>query len=108
MIPPTTTKDQAYNIQPNIPTGHSDTSDQDDFNKMALEEQIQQYDEECYNYFDDDDDDDEEIVIDFDMFGSDPTTDTNTHIQKMIEEEPNPCEATDTSIHTDTTNIEEA
>ena len=31
MIPTTTTKDQATNVPPDIPTGHSDTSNQDYF-----------------------------------------------------------------------------
>ena len=57
----------------------SDTSDQDHFAWMTLEEQIVQYDEKYYDYFknsdddDDDDDDDEEIEIPnpFGMFDTD-------------------------------------
>ena len=65
-IPTITTQDRAFD---------SKTSNQDDFDQMTLEDQM--YDEECYNYFIDNfDDDDEKIAIDFDMFGSDPTTDT--------------------------------
>ena len=97
-IPTITTKDQ--NID--IPAGFS-PSDQDDFhkmtleelmhdekcsigvfashsdvNKMTLEEQMEQYDEKCYNYFDNLDDDDEVIEIPHDMFDFDPTIETTT------------------------------
>ena len=51
-------------------------------NKMTL---IEQYNEQCYNYFDNIDDDAEVFPINFDLFPSDPTTDTTTHMTTMIE-----------------------
>ena len=80
-IPTITTQVQAFD---------SETSNQDDFDRMTLEEQMQQYDEECYAYFDDIDDDAEVIEIPPGMFDTDPTTETITHMPTMIEEEPNP------------------
>ena len=109
-----------------IPPGCFDTSDdtamitipenQGNFNKMTQEEQMQQYDEKCYNYFDNNDDDEEVIEIPHDMFDSDPITETTTYMPTMSEEEPTPpvdnirIDAADTLIHTDTPNttIEEA
>ena len=77
-IPTITIQDQAFD---------SNTSDQDDFYAKTLEEQMQQYNEECYGYFDDIDDDDKVIEIPHDMFDCDPTTE---HMPTMIEEEYNP------------------
>ena len=85
-----TTKDQATNVPPDIPPSFSNTSNQDNFNKKTLEEQMQQYDEKYYNFFNNIDDDDGVIEIPHDMFDSDSTTETITHIPTMIEEEPNP------------------
>ena len=76
-IPTTTAKDRPD------PPGFS-VFDQDDLNKMTLEEQMQQFDEKCYNYFDNIDDDAKAIEIPPDMFDSDPTTETVTYISMMI------------------------
>ena len=54
-IPTITRKDQAIDIS----HGFSNTSDQEDFNKMTLE----QYDEKSYNYFDNIDDDNKVVEI---------------------------------------------
>ena len=70
---------------------------------MTLEEQ---YNEQCYNYFDNIDDDAEVFLINFDLFPSDPTTNTTTHMPTIIKENSIPRDAADTPIHTDTT-IEE-
>ena len=97
MIPTTTTKDQAIDIPPGI--------SKDDWNKMTLEEQ---YDEQCYNYFDNIDADDDKVIEIphdiFDMFEFDPTTET-TPTATTTGQNPheNPPDAADTPIHTDTT-----
>ena len=93
---------------PGFTTSETSNQDQDDFNKMTLKEQIQQeYDEECYNYFDNIDNDDEYIAIDFDMFECGPTTEmTPTATTAGQNLHKNPPDAADTPIHTDTT-IEE-
>ena len=63
-IPTITTQDQAFDS--------ASVSDQDEVNKMTLEEQMEQYDEKYYNYFDNLDDDDViEIPIPPGMFNTD-------------------------------------
>ena len=102
-ISTSTTQDQAFDSETSnqdaIPSGITI----DNWNKMTLEEQ---YNEQCYNYFDNIDDDAEVFLIDFDLFPSNPTTDTTTHMPTMIKEKSTPPNAADAPIHTDTPIVE--